>query len=148
MIATLANDGNNSVLNINLSNSTFYGPLTTKGITNSTNAITNNSTLSQVGASTFSGGITNNGVLTQNSTANINSGLNVTGLPYFIGTSANFPTSTSYSSKNGLEIYWNVKSGQGDTVFLNHSQGGSGGFNWWSIGTYHYLSNLMYLDDS
>ena len=44
----LANNGNNSVLNINLSNSTFYGPLTTKGITNSTNAITNNSTLSKL----------------------------------------------------------------------------------------------------
>jgi len=40
--STLADGGHNSALNINLSNSTFYGPLTTKGITNSTNAIVNN----------------------------------------------------------------------------------------------------------
>ena len=60
--------------NINGSNQgTFNYNLNTTGITNNTNAITNN------------------GVLTQNSTANISSGLNVSGLPYFFGTSANFP---------------------------------------------------------
>ena len=37
---------------------------------------------------------------------------------------------------------------QGDTVFLNHSQGGAGGFDWYTIGAYHYRSNLMYLDDA
>jgi len=46
----------------------------------------------------------------------------MTGLPYFIGTSTNFLSSTT----NGLEIYWDVQHPQGDTVFLNH--------NWWTIG--------------
>ena len=69
-------------------------------------------------------------------------------MPYFIGTSSNFPTASTYSSKNGLEIYWDVKHPQGETVFLNHCQGGAGGFDWYTIGAYHYRSNLMYLDDN
>ena len=78
-------------INSSTNQGTFHYNLNTTGITNNTNAITNN------------------GILTQNSTANINAALNVTGLPYFVGTSSNFPTATTYSSKNGLEIYWNVK---------------------------------------
>jgi len=44
--SSLADGTNNNLLNLNLSNSTFYGPFTTKGVKNNTNAITNNSTLS------------------------------------------------------------------------------------------------------
>jgi len=100
--------------NINsLSNEgTFNYNLNTKGITNSSTA-----------------GITNNGILTQNLTCNINSvlnvsgnsnlnsNLNVLGNAYFVGTSANFLLSTTYSSKNGLEIYWDVQHPQGESVF-------------------------------
>jgi len=146
--ANVAGGGNNSALSISATSSTFYGSLTTKGITNGTNAITNNATLNQNSTANINSTLNVSG--TSNlSTLNVSSDLNVTGLPYFIGTSANFPSSTTYStSKNGLEIYWNIKTSQGDTAFLNHSAGGSGGFNWWTVGIYHYRSNLMYLDDA
>ena len=61
--STLADTGNNSALNINLTNSTFYGPLTT-------NNIINNGTLSQSGSASFNAAsftsITNNGILQTN----------------------------------------------------------------------------------
>jgi len=152
-------------LTINAANTTITSSLTANsgtfsGITNNTSGITNNSTLSQVGNATFSnsanfssiqnsGNFVNSGFLTQNSTANFNSDLNVSGLPYFNAPQTSlFPTSTSYSSKSGFEIFWNIKTSQGDTAFLNHSAGGSGGFNWWTIGILHNRINLMYLDDN
>ena len=136
---------------LNLRNATTSSgnPTITFNINKTTNQGTFNYNLNTTGITNSTNALTNNGVLTQNSTANINSDINVSGLPFFSAPSTLlFPTSTSYSSKSGFEIFWNIKSGQGDTVFLNHSAGGSGGFNWWNVGTLHNRINLMYLDDS
>jgi len=104
----LADGGNNNTLNYNSSNSTFYGPLTTKGITNNTNAITNNSTLSQVRAATFSG-ITNNGVLYHNSSSTFSNVITAPGIVSFStiysGTANNFDSTVLTSPKviNGIK---------------------------------------------
>ena len=60
----LFNVNNTSITMMDNTEILNYVPMTTKGITNNTTAITNNSTLLQVGTSTFTGAITSDGGIT------------------------------------------------------------------------------------
>ena len=96
------NSGSVTSLQLNNTNNqgTFNYNLNTNGIINSTNGITNNSTLSQVGSATFSGGITNNTVgITNNST------LTQVGSASFNALSATSITNNGILSTGSLELY-------------------------------------------
>ena len=107
--STLADNGNNSALNINLSNSTFYGPLTT-------NAITNNGTLTQSGSASFNAAsftsITNTGILQTN---NMELGPNGTTFTYLdMKTTGG---NSDYDTRIGVSGGSSTTSGQGSLSF-------------------------------
>ena len=124
---------------------TLASNLNANGITNSStlsqtgassfNGITNSSTLSQTGASSFTGAVTNNGTLSQIGLCHIVGGANTT-----------MPTGTS--NEAGLKIYWNNPNGTGNTIFMNHGQGGYGGFTFYNRSQTVSPTKIMDLDNN
>ena len=118
-VQTQINTISTSLASLEVGQISLDSTISTNGITNSTNAITNNATLNQ------------------NSTCNITGALNVVGIPTFSATGTTPLPSVSTASDASLGIYWNVSRGIGETTFLNRAQGGAGGFSF-------YSSNVAY----
>ena len=97
-------------------NATVMGTLQTNGSATLAGAIINNGL-------TVNGGSTTTGTITANS--GINASGNITTEGYvFVG---GFPGSFVPPSQGGY-IGWNIPNGRGQTAFMNHKGGGSGGF--------------------
>ena len=110
----LFNVNNTSITMMDNTKILNYVPMTTKGITNNTTAITNNSTLLQVGTSTFTGAITANGGITGNITGNVTG--NITGDV----TGKLIPASGgSITSRDSYDIVYNVN-GPNNAGFRSH----------------------------
>ena len=151
---------NNSTLTQN-STANFNSSINTTGLTNSTNAITNNSTLTQNSTANFNSSINttgltnstnainNNGVLNQNSNANFNGTSNTFyNNVLFLNPNQTLPSISS--SIAGLGLYWNVynSGGNGETTFLNYSQGGVGGFAFNNVNNSSTQKNLVLIDSN